>query len=879
MLRYVTRRSRELFASLLSPAGALAAIASLLLFLGAVTGVRWTTGIGVLLLGATLIVMISRQRLSWNRIAHTPSVQTELASSRQNRTTDPTAYDRLEDEVASALEILGIHAQRSSPLITVVVPVFNEERFLPSCLDSLLNQTWRNWKCVIVDDASTDDSLSIARRYATLDSRFTVIRHYENSGLPATRNTGLRATQTPWVTFLDADDLLLAESLRDRMKTAAGITDPNVAGIFCGVRQYPQEIQLEELPELLPWNPPPFQDYLTTRGECPFNAHAPILRTELVTAFGGFDESMRQGAEDWKLWLRLMRAGYYFLPSDHTTAIYRQKRRSMVRTMPTGHLEEAQHLLAWVHLPLSDDPAVSAGPSPYTQPISAYDYDLALTRRVIGYSGLAALAHASGELAAAIDKIPPELPAGWDRHIDLDSILDASYQRALAIDKSSYDLVRPHLLKEMGAIRSVLTDRQPEHKQSAVPYETKDKKDPIVVLLPANASQVETMDELVRDIVTHAMFAVTDRWVGRQGVSDALTKSSLPFESLHSLASSDIPIACIVIAEPSNALARGYAKSMADHGANVITLDTPVDRIDNSPDPIGHLLRPDEAARILAQLEAHPDITARSAGSEFWTPLSSLAAVEEAGSAPDYDKLARFKGQHTGERVFIIGNGPSLNELDLKKLRDEWTIAVNGIFLAREEMGFDPSYYVVEDTSVMRENLNAIIDYPAHEKLFPTIYRPLIPRIENVTFFQMNRGFYASSSPHYCIPRFSTDAASVVFSGQSVTIINLQLAYYLGFSEVILIGMDFSYSIPDSATRNGDIITSTTDDPNHFHPDYFGAGKTWKDPKLDRVLVNYQLAKLMFESDGRRIVNATAGGNLELFERIRYDSLFEGADS
>ena len=80
--------------------------------------------------------------------------------------------------------------------------------------------------------------------------------------------------------------------------------------------------------------------------------------------------------------------------------------------------------------------------------------------------------------------------------------------------------------------------------------------------------------------------------------------------------------------------------------------------------------------------------------------------------------------------------------------------------------------------------------------------------------------------------------------------------------------MDFSYTIPDDVDRKGDVLTSNSDDVNHFHKDYFGKGKTWKDPKLDRVLVNYALARDMFAADGREIVNATVGGNLHLFRRM-----------
>jgi len=109
-----------------------------------------------------------------------------------------------------------------------------------------------------------------------------------------------------------------------------------------------------------------------------------------------------------------------------------------------------------------------------------------------------------------------------------------------------------------------------------------------------------------------------------------------------------------------------------------------------------------------------------------------------------------------------------------------------------------------------------------------------------------------------------------------VTYINLQLAHFMGFEEVYLIGMDFSYVIPESHSRKGDVLTSDTDDMNHFHKDYFGKGKTWKDPKLDRVALNYRMAKLVYEATGRRVYNATVGGSLEVFDRVDYTSLFSG---
>ena len=192
---------------------------------------------------------------------------------------------------------------------------------------------------------------------------------------------------------------------------------------------------------------------------------------------------------------------------------------------------------------------------------------------------------------------------------------------------------------------------------------------------------------------------------------------------------------------------------------------------------------------------------------------------------------------------------------------------MNGFFYKSRETNFSP-YYVVEDTSVMKENIEDIILYqPLKHKFFPSIYKNLHPKDSRVSYFKMNRGYYDEKSPHYEKPRFSIDASKRLFCGRSVTIINLQLAYYMGFKNVYMIGMDFSYAIPSDASVNGAIITSNSDDVNHFHPDYFGKGKTWKDPKLDSVLRAYSACKTAYEEDSRNIYNATIGGKLELFER------------
>lgn len=256
-----------------------------------------------------------------------------------------------------------------------------------------------------------------------------------------------------------------------------------------------------------------------------------------------------------------------------------------------------------------------------------------------------------------------------------------------------------------------------------------------------------------------------------------------------------------------------------------------------------------------------------------WAP-----PVPKELAGADTEELEFFYNRFKGKRCFIIGNGPSLNKIDLSLLKGEYTFAVNSFYYKTRETGFRPTFFVVEDSSVIKENQEEIVSYEAPFKFFPSIYKSLHPKRPGTYFFKINRGFYEKASPNYAIPRFSTDITKGAFCGQSVTYVNLQLAFYMGFTEVFLIGMDFNYEIPESHKRTGDVLLSDTDDPNHFHKDYFGKGKTWKDPKLDRVLMNYQMADLVYRCAGRRIYNATVGGKLEAFERVEFEGLFRGRD-
>lgn len=96
--------------------------------------------------------------------------------------------------------------------VSFIVPVFNVESFIRACLDSIINQTYRDWECILVDDGSTDNSGLICDDYAKLDSRFRTI-HITNGGVSRARNLGLNEAKGEWVLFIDADDMILPNTV------------------------------------------------------------------------------------------------------------------------------------------------------------------------------------------------------------------------------------------------------------------------------------------------------------------------------------------------------------------------------------------------------------------------------------------------------------------------------------------------------------------------------------------------------------------------------------------------------------------------------------------------------------------------------------------
>ena len=104
-----------------------------------------------------------------------------------------------------------------------------------------------------------------------------------------------------------------------------------------------------------------------------------------------------------------------------------------------------------------------------------------------------------------------------------------------------------------------------------------------------------------------------------------------------------------------------------------------------------------------------------------------------------------------------------------------------------------------------------------------------------------------------------------------MTYVALQVAYYMGFNQVILVGVDHNF-VTQGPPHS--LVTLAGDDPNHFDPNYFGRGFRWQLPDLETSELAYRMAKSQFARAGGEVLDATVGGKLQVFPKISYESLF-----
>ncbi len=217
--------------------------------------------------------------------------------------------------------------------------------------------------------------------------------------------------------------------------------------------------------------------------------------------------------------------------------------------------------------------------------------------------------------------------------------------------------------------------------------------------------------------------------------------------------------------------------------------------------------------------------------------------------------ITRFHNLHRGQRCVIVCNGPSLNSMDLGLLRQEVVIGLNKIHLGLNRFGFYPRYLVAVNAMVAEQSRAEITAMSCIKFVGARAAPHLLA--DAFTHHLANMG-----PPTV----FSEDIAKGVREGGTVTHVALQIAYYMGFTNVVIIGMDHRY---DFTGKPHQIKHIDGPDVNHFAPEYF-SGQDWQNPDLARSETSYAAARIAFEADGRRIIDATVDGACMVFPKADF---------
>lgn len=215
-------------------------------------------------------------------------------------------------------------------------------------------------------------------------------------------------------------------------------------------------------------------------------------------------------------------------------------------------------------------------------------------------------------------------------------------------------------------------------------------------------------------------------------------------------------------------------------------------------------------------------------------------------------RLRQDLDAYTGRTAVILCNGPSLLKVDLTRLENVYTFGLNKINLLFSKTDFRPSSIVSVNRLVLEQNAEFFNSTNITLYLANRAVEFVKPR-DSIRFLHLIHS-----------EKFARDISGSVNEGATVTFVALQVAFHLGFEKVALVGCDHNFAVNGPPNQT---VIGRGADHSHFDPSYFSNGLPWQLPDLDVSENNYRLARLVYESFGRRIYNCTEGGKLEVFER------------
>lgn len=223
-------------------------------------------------------------------------------------------------------------------------------------------------------------------------------------------------------------------------------------------------------------------------------------------------------------------------------------------------------------------------------------------------------------------------------------------------------------------------------------------------------------------------------------------------------------------------------------------------------------------------------------------------------------QIRQWKDVYKNKRCFIIGNGPSLSIKDLEKLNKEITFSSNRIYHMYSKIDWRPDFYVAFEPEFCKANADMLSKMETRKARFINVKAWSKNRESSTTFWLNCTSKYQLSKLTTKNIEFSNDISVCVRDAYSVTYTILQIAMYMGFQEIYLLGIDHY----------------DKSDVNYFVHFYENKKNEYQTPTyLTGIEYGYNLAKSEAEKKGISIYNATRGGKLEVFDRVDFDTLFD----
>ena len=198
------------------------------------------------------------------------------------------------------------------PLVSVIMPAYNAEKYIGEAIVSVLSQTYANWELIILDDCSTDHTAEIAERFVGFDSRIRLLRNLRNMGVARTRNRGLELAEGQWIALLDSDDVWHSDKLEKQLMRAE---ESGADIVYCSY-----SLVGENGENLSDYMVPKTTTYDDMLKENVLSCTTVLLRRAMLS-YHSFSPACYH--EDYAFWLELLKAGYKAAGNREVLADYR----------------------------------------------------------------------------------------------------------------------------------------------------------------------------------------------------------------------------------------------------------------------------------------------------------------------------------------------------------------------------------------------------------------------------------------------------------------------------------------------------------------------------------------------------------------------------